>query len=331
MAIVNNGSVEYEAGQQFQPFALMTDSGNATLFSIPAKPWSGRAGFDARIRPNGLATGGVVTPHATNNTVNVAALTAFMAAVTGATADGLITVGAGTLTATRGATTNICCITSLTVDSAGALAAVAGTAHTAFAEVRGALGGPPFIPVGSIEIGQVRLNSITPAPVTQAEIFQVVNVHQERFNFPIWSQDPANGRITFGAALPLIHTGNTPKRVYAQVSTPIFAEMPRSRAWVPAETTFSVSSTQNYDGPQGAATSSLGQASWESNLEDGTLDNILAVKNQTVWVRFKPDKARLPYQLTQGLLGIARTFAVGAHPVGKFTLSAENPTLEFAS
>ena len=36
---------------------------------------------------------------------------------------------------------------------------VAGTATTAFSDTRGASGGPPFIPVGSVEVAQVRLTS----------------------------------------------------------------------------------------------------------------------------------------------------------------------------
>ena len=58
------------------------------------------------------------------------ALTASMAAVSGADAEGVISVAAGTLTITRGLTTDTHNITSLTVNSSGAFAAVAGTDGT---------------------------------------------------------------------------------------------------------------------------------------------------------------------------------------------------------
>lgn len=330
MGTTDNAAVYYESGQQYTAFAAMTDAGDHLTYAATAAPWSGKSGYEAKVRPYGLATGGAVTATATNNQVSVAALTAYMAAVASANSDGLISVNTGTLLATRG-TTNGYRITSLTVDNTGALAAVAGTESTAFTETRGAAGGPPLIPVGSIEIGQIRLTSITAAAVQASEIYQVVGTHQERWDFPVWSENPATGKITFVSALPQIHTGNVTKAVYAQVYTPLFAELSRCRDWVPAEVTNSVSSISNYDGPEGSVSSSIGQASWEASLTDGSTDLVLQQKNQNIWVKFKQDRNRLPYQLTQGKLSLSRTYAVGSKVAAKFTLSAISPTVDFAS
>ena len=177
--------IRYEAGQTAYPWEAMADSGDATKFAASFAPISQASGSEPVVAPYGLLTGGAITPHATNDTVSIAALTACMPGVVGADADGVVAVSAGTLTVTRGLTTDTHCITSITVDSSGALAAVAGTDGTAFSETRGGVGGPPLIPVGSIEIGQVRTTSISAAAVAAGEIYQVPGLHLERSDYPV--------------------------------------------------------------------------------------------------------------------------------------------------
>ena len=160
MATAENAKLQYEAGQNSVAMVELTNSGDETTFTSAATLWSGRSGYAPVVRPNGLLTGGAVIPDASavNNVVDVAALTCNLAGV-------VTSVAAGELTATRPATA-VSKVISLTVNSSGALAAVAGTdgSTTAFSETRAAAGGPPVIPVGSIEIGQVRLTSNTAAP-----------------------------------------------------------------------------------------------------------------------------------------------------------------------
>lgn len=332
MALLNASALYYESAQSQAAFAALTDSGDYTIFTLANKPWSQAAGYEAAITPYGLATGGAVTVHATNDTVNVAALTAYMPAATGANATtGLLSVGGGTLTITRGASTNICMTTSLTVTAAGALAAVAGTASTVVSETRGAAGGPPFIPVGSIEIGQVRVTSITAAAVLATEIYQVVGVHQERYDYPVFSTDYLLGKLTFAAALPLSHTGSVPKLVYAKVATPVFAEIARAKDWKPAETSNSANSEQFYDGTLGSFSSSLGQAGFTCAMADGVTDALLAKVGQNLIFKFKPDKNKTPYQLTQGILGLARTYTAGSNPSAACTVTAAQASVDVAS
>lgn len=305
--------IRYEAGQTAYPFEILTDSGDRTVFEASFAPISAAAGSEPVVAPYGLLTGGAITATGSNNQVAVAALTASMAGVAGADTSGVIAVAGGNLSVTRGASTNTHCITSITVDSTGALAAVAGAAHTAFSETRGAAGGPPFIPVGSIEIGQVRLTSITAAPVVASEIYTVPGLHVERADYPpVRALSYATGEVTFAAALPAIHTGNVGKRVYLRGATPLFAPIPHTSDWVPAESTHSISSADTYDGPVGSASSSLGQASFNAILKDGITDAFLAQKGKTIWVEFRPDRDKsTPKQLTQGLLGISRSFPAG--------------------
>ena len=264
MATAENAKLQYEAGQNAVAMSALTDSGDHTLFTSAATLWSGKAGNAPVIRPNGLLTGGALTTNATNNLVTVAALTCNLAGVVTSVA------GASSPAITRPAT-NVSKVNSITVNSSGALAVVAGTdgATTAFSETRGAAGGPPLIPVGSIEIGQVRVTTSAAGLIAASEIFQVVGTHVERADFPLWDTSNATGSITFLGALPLIHTGSVPKAVYASYSTPIFADVALASDFVPPETSHSISSTQVYGTTLGATSSTLGQGSFTAYLSNG--------------------------------------------------------------
>ena len=322
MAITSNPKLEYESGQAFQPFEAMSDSGDATTFEASFAPWSGRSGFEATVLPFGLATGGAITPDTGNDSVAVAALSAYMPGTAAANADGLASVSSGTVSVTR-ASVDTHIINSITVDASGSFAAVQGSEGTSFSETRGAAGGPPLIPVDSVEIGQVRLSTAAAAVVSSTEIFQVVNVHQERYDQPVWTEDPTNGEITFSAALPKIHTGTVPKQVHVRGYTPIFAEIPRVSDWVPADESNTVNSTEIYGGTLGSVSKSLQQASFTHYGQDGITDPIVKVKGERLWTRYYQDRNKLAHQLTQGIIGISRTFPAGDHVNISVTVSAE--------
>jgi len=305
--------IRYESGQTAYPFEALTNSGDHTKFTATFAPISAVAGYEPTIAPYGLMTGGAITPTATNNQVAIAALTASMAGVAGADQCGCISVSAGNLTITRAAT-NVSKVNSLTVNSSGALAAVAGVdgATVSFVETRGAAGGPPYIPDGSIEIGQVRTTTSAAAVVTTAQIYTVLGLHVERSDYPVYSLNYATGDVTFAAALDRIHTGDITKRVYLKGSTPLFAPISNTADWAPAESTYSISSTATYDGPVGSASSSLGQASFTMLMRDGITDGVLAMIGKEIWVEFRPDRDKsVPKQLTQGIFGASRTFPAG--------------------
>lgn len=325
---MGNPIIRYESAQTSHAFEEMTDSGDNTTFSGSFSPLSQVGGYEPTISPYGLMTGGVITTHATNDTVSVAAMTLMAPGMTGADSDGVVSVSADTVSISRGASSDTHRITSITVASDGSITAVAGVDNAgSFSETRGADGGPPLIPVGSIEIGQVRTTSVTAAAVLSGEIYQVVGQHQERSDYPVYSVDYATGEITFADALPTIHTGTLPKKVYIKGYTPLFAPIPQTSDWVPAESTYSISSTDTYDGPVGASSSALSQATFSAVLRDGITDSFVSKKGENIWVEFRPDRDKLvPKQLTQGILGISRTFPAGG---GSFTASCTmTPSVE---
>ena len=73
--------------------------------------------------------------------------------------------------------------------SDGSIDKVAGTEAVAQSEVRNAAGGPPYIPVNDIEIGQIRVSGGTAAVVSVDEIFQVIGQHSEAYDSPTWDEN----------------------------------------------------------------------------------------------------------------------------------------------
>jgi hypothetical protein len=324
MPTAESAKLQYEAGQSSTAMTLLTNSGDETTFTSAASLWSRRSGYAPVVRPNGLLTGGVVTPHASDNDkVNVAALTLNLNGV-------VTTVNAGTATITRGASSDTHNITSITINSSGSIAAVSGTDGTSFSETRGANGGPPLIAVDSVEIGQVRTTSVSAGLVTAAEIFQVVGTHQERADFPLFNVNYGSGSVTFLSVLPEIHTGPVPKRVYASYAAPIFSDVQLASDFVPPETTHAVTSTQVYGTTLGSSTSTLNQGTFTAYLANGVSDALVTLKNQELWFRFYPDRYASSYILSQGKLGIARTFPAGDNIAAACTISASAAATEVA-
>ncbi len=325
MATAENAKLEYEAGQNAVAMSALTDSGDRTVFESAATLWSGKSGYAPVVRPNGLLTGGAVTPGTANNQVAVAALTCNLAGVVTA-------VGANAALAVTRPATNVAKVLSITVNGSGALAVVAGTdgATTAFSETRGAAGGPALIPVGSIEIAQVRLTGSAAALVTAAEIFAVVGLHVERADFPMFNVAYDQGAVEFLAALPAIHTGDLPKGVFASYASPLFGEVALASDFTAPETSHSVSSTQVYGTTIGSTSSSLGQGGFTAYLDSGVGDALVQLKNEKLWFRFYPDRYKTPYLLCQGKLGISRTFPAGDQIQAACTISAESAAVEVA-
>lgn len=333
MAINDNSVVQYESAVNPAAFEAMTDSGDQKTFTSSFSPWSRLDAAGLAVRPYGIATGGVIIPavSGTNDLVDISALTAYMANASGADAEGLITITATTDHSVARPTLDYI-ITSITINSSGALANVAGTEHaSAWSTTRGAAGGPPLIPDGSVELGQVWYSSSSSAAVTASEIYQVTGSSIERSNFPVFSINYATGEITFASALPTIHTGTIPKQVWVKGGTPIFANVARAFDWVPAETTYTVASTPTYDGPVGSRTTAIGAATFSALMEDGITDPILDQLGEIIWIKFFQDEDKAPFQLTQGTLGVARTFVVDDNVTGNFTLAPDSESTNNAS
>lgn len=327
MPSAENAILYYEAGQSLVAMVALVDSGDHKKFDSVEELWSDESGFSPDIKPNGVLSGLTVIPAASgsNNLVDVLAGTLNL--------NGVETViPADTdVSCTRGLTTDVCMVNSITITSAGAVAVVTGTDGVAFSETRGATGGPPFIPVDSVEIAQVRFSSITAAAVLSTEIKAIPNTHRELATFPTYDAEFARvesgimgvAGVLFNSALMTNHTGGIAKRVYAQFYTPEFAQLPKASDFKRAANSKSVSSTQIYGGTIGAVSSSLGQGGFKAYLNDGVTDAILTKEGKKIWFKFFPDRLKVPYVLTQGYLGVVEQYPAGASIMADCSISSE--------
>lgn len=345
MSISNNAQILVEGGQSLVAYVAMTTSDN-TVFKSAAAVWSGKSGYEPIIRPNGVVTGlNLVTAavSGTNDKVDVAAFTAYSMGV-------LRSVGAAAdTTITRGATANIGKISSITMTSVGAVAVVAGTdsADSTINETRGGAGGPPLIPVDSVEIAQIRFSGTgagTAAVISASQIYQVVGTHTERSDYPAILEvnnigegsnaataGKVNAFIEFSEALPAIHTGPIAKKTWIQYYTPSYTALGKAMDFKPVEKSHSVSSSQFYGGSVAGQSESIGQGGFTAILSDGIGDQLVAQKDQVLTVKFFQDRNKPPYVLTQGRLGVAREFPVADQVKGTVTISAETVSAEFLS
>ena len=341
MATAESAKLQVEQGQSLVAYVALTDSGDHQHYTPAAAVLSGKSGYAPIVRPNGIVSGlnlVSVAASGTNNLVDVAAFTAYSAGT-------LYSVSAATdETITRGAT-DVAKICSVTMTDAGAIAIVAGTdsADATFSEVRAAAGGPPLIPVDSVALAQVRMTGNTAAAITASEILQTVGTHAERYDFPVWETNNVgdgsgaavsakrNAYVKMASVLPASHTGPISKKVYVQYYTPTFADISKSVDFTPAETTHSVSSSQYYNGTIASKSSTLGQGGFTALLDDGISDALVAAKNQVLTFKFFADRNKAPYILTQGTLGVSRTFPVADQVQLAATISAETSSAEFTS
>lgn len=325
MPTAENAQLKMEVAQEPVALEILLDSGDHTIFTTSDSPISRRTGFTPIIRPNGIKTGGVITPAAalSNNTVDVSAFTCNLAGVetSVAAATGVAVVRTAGGTAFQ--------INSITVNSAGSVVNVAGTEGAAFVETRAAAGGPPLIPVGSIEIGQVRLTSNTDAVIAASEIKQVPGSHKELASYPLYDIDYRTGEVTFVSALPLSHTGPVPKRTYAQYYTPVLIALPEVSAFKAPEESATSTSIQTYDGTRASSAKSLNQGSFNEKMQDGATDFVVQNAGLNLWYQFFPDRNISGVYLTgQGILGIARSFPADGLIDCACTISSEQKWTE---
>jgi len=339
MSNSENGKIQYEQGQVLTTYEAMTDSGDQQVFTATEDIWSGKSGFTPSIRPNGLVSGrSLITAAATVDEISIAAFTAYSKGA-------LQTVSAATTSVTRTATAGKAQIHSITMASDGSIAIVEGTvsATTAFSETRAAAGGPPLIPVNSVEVGQIRVTTSTAAAIASTEILQLVGTHTERYDYPGWAENnigdgafasnsaKENAYIEMDSVATKIHTGPTVKAVYAQYYAPSLADLGRTVDFVPVENSHSVSSTQIYGKTIGSRSSSIGQGAFTTLLNDGVSDSFLSEKDEILTIKFFPDTNKAPFMLTQGKIGISRTFPVADQNQAAVTISSDNSSSEFLS
>lgn len=301
-----NALLQVEAAQSPVAVTELTADADRKMYYSDDDLWSKFPGKEPEIFVNGVVSGGKVTPavSGSNNLVDVAALMVNLNGV-------LTSVDADTdVEITRAVSTDTHMINSITVNASGAIAVVTGTDGTAFSNTRGAAGGPPLIPVDSVEIAQVKTTSYTAAAIVAAEIYQVDGVSREIASVPYTIQydkgaDYDGAGVLLVAAQPAIHTGPVPRKVFASWNTPEFLDLAKVYDLTPPANSASSSSTSYFSGAESELTISLDSGSFSIFLEDGITDSIMAVVGSEVWFKFFPNKLRTTiYKLFHGYLAL---------------------------
>ena len=332
MTTAENSLLYFENGQSLVPMVALADAGDHKAYNSAAEIWSDEAGFSPVIKPDGVLTGLVVTPaiSGANDKVDLSAGTLNLAGVVTT-----LTASADN-TCLRGADADICRINSITITSAGAVAVVSGVAHTAFSEERGANGGPPFIPVGSVEIAQVRFSSITAAPVAASEIYAIPNRHREMANYPsilktefIREQDTTIGLAGVdsqpgldAATIP----ETSPKMFMRNITNRNSLNCPNATDFQPAANSMTTSSQPFYGGVIGEVSTSLKAGKFKAFLDNGISDPILGKEGKKIWFKYFVDRLQTDnYILTQGFLGINVQYPARGSIFADFTINANDP------
>jgi len=316
MPTAENAQIYYEAGvDPSDTYIQLSDIGDNLTFRSAVLRWSRER--KPIVRPNGLRDGGIISVGTGSDNVQVAAGTVYIGGEELAfPADIAVTVW-------RGATTDIARVTSVQARKASAgvaeIVSKPGIDSTAFSTTRGAAGAPPLIGHKEVEIGQVRVTSVTTGAIVASELYSDPGTHTEWYNYPNWEVNysyvanklAGGAGITFDSALPDSHNeggSGGPKHVYAYYYVPSFAKIGRCVDHVCIETSWSNSSAQVYDGKTiGAASSSLGQGSFTAYTNDNITDNLVAQKNKDLWFKYLQDSTlTTTYTQSQGRFGIAR-------------------------
>lgn len=329
--------VRLEVQQVSQPIQSLSQAADRKTYTASYAPISLAAGVE--LFAAGVENGGEITPAASGNNdqVDVAAVTVIDPGMTGANATtGRLTVAAVVdLPLTRPAVGNVAQY-AITATSAGAIAVVKGTDHTAFVDTWNAPGGPPYIPVDSVLVGIVKLSSSTSAQVAENEIFQQWNVHLERADYPLLPDVAADaenayaGSVVFEDAHLICHTGGLAKRVFLRASSPVFAAIKRISEFQPPEISSSSSSTDTIDGvPVNTTTNSISNGSFQiAQAADGVRDQIIQAKGKLSWCEMYPD-INLPYRIAgAAYVNITRTFPNTNRPTIAVSLVAASAFFE---
>jgi hypothetical protein len=338
MGTAKNSKILIELGQTLTDFTLMSDAGDAQVFFLSGVDLlSKKSGFEPDVRPNGIVSGrNLLSAGTTNDTCRVAAFTAYSLGAEQSPS-------ATNVTSVRATTGGYAKIISVTMGTDGSIDKVAGTEGANFSETRNAAGGPPYIPVDDVELGQIRITGSTAAALTADDIHQVVGTSAERFDYPAWTVNTIgdgeqaetvkqkNAYIKTDAALPGAHTGGAAKRIYTKYYEPVFSELTRTLDFAAAEESHTVTSQEYYRGTIGSVSATLGQGSFTALLNDGITDALIGEKNQVITVKYFPDENKAPYALTQGKVGLERSYPFDNQIQADVTISAETQTAEFSS
>lgn len=186
---------------------LLSDSGDHKTFTAAHGVWDQSDPDYPQPLPDGLISGGEITPHTSADTAAVAAGTVSIAGT-------VVSFSATSKSLTLSDDPDEIVINSIIVDNAGSVTVLAGT-QGASGGARGAAGGPPYITVGKVLLAEITCTNVS-GVITQ----NVIDYGAREYNsIPGFTVDHINGKIVYDAAITPIHTGPTARRTYVTYKT----------------------------------------------------------------------------------------------------------------
>lgn len=255
---------------------------------------------------DGQKTGGKIIPAISlaNDKVDVAAATVNLAGVN-------VAVSASVdLALTRGATLANTWH-SVQVNSSGTIVMVDGTEiATALLTTRGTSAGQiPYVAVGSIELGLIKILGNTPAPVVASEI---TNDPEKSFE-PGYNLVLEEAAVDFLTALVAIHTGDVTRAVHATHYDPTFVTLSGVSEFGPPDKSLTATDETTYDGISTSITKGRNTGSFDALLTGLPGDPVLQNANGIRVMKFFPDRFKTEHQLMWASYSTTRTYpAAGA-------------------
>ena len=326
-----NASVQIELGSVSYPMAALTSVSSPASdvnkkFLTSALFISDLAALQPEVRVDGVISGFGLTPGSGYNEVDVAAGTCYIKGQ-------LVSVSATTISnITRPTTIGEVLVTALTVDAAGAITATPNTEGET-STVRGAAGGPPFLPVDEVLIGYITATYYDGSAsgekvLTTGEIDTYSKEYAAIPSAKVLNHDEEQGYgcVELANVLPQIHAataagpGTAVRNVYASYYEPEFEEVPDAMDFSYTEDVSTYTSKAYKDASEEKA---IGTPSWSASFNAywTTVEDILnLVKNSKRWVKHFPDDDLAPYWCGIAIVKVSRDTPVEDNMSASITL-----------
>jgi hypothetical protein len=327
--------IEVEVGTNYYPMAaLSTVSSPASevgkKFETSAEFLSAQEDLEPVVRLDGVVSGLTLSPGSGYNEVDYS--------------DGSVYIKGNTVNVTAGTITDLLRptvagqvrVTALTVDENGTVnktAASAGASST----VRGAAGGPPFLPVDEVLIGYITMSyyggSASGASTIAAS--EINDETRERATIPSYEimyhdgsgSNPTNvGAIRFATALPLIHAataagpGTNRRNVYCSYYAAEFEQVPDARDFSFDEDVATVRSRAYMDASEETSISIPSWSGTGSVYFDRVSDLMTLIKNSKRWIKYFPDQDNTDYWAGRAVMKVSRNLPVDDNLMATLTI-----------
>lgn len=326
-----NASVQVELGSVSYPMSALSSVSSPAAdvnkkFETLAEYLSDLSELQPEVRLDGVRSGLVITPGSGFNEVDVSAGEVYIQGQ-------LVSVTAATVSdITRPTTTGEILVSAITVDSAGSLTLTPNT-EGASSTVRGAAGGPPFLPVNEVLIGYIAATYYDGSAsgervITAGEIDsyskEYAAIPSAKVNY---FDDTANiGTIEMANVLPDIHAataagpGTACRNVYASYYEPQFEEVPDALDFSFDEDVSTYKSKAYKDASEETA---VGTPSWSGSFDAywTRVEDILnLVKGSKRWIKHFPDDDLADHWVGRAVLKVGRQSPVDNNMMASVTL-----------